>query len=74
MARQRPSRRRRCSPPTACVWSGLPLDALTDDGVDAEALFSPPFRQMVDRLAQHRAPDQPMAHAEAWLMPLVRAA
>lgn len=53
--------------------TGLPLDSLTDEWVDAEALFPPAFRQMVDRLAQQEAPDQLIAHAEAWLIPLVRA-
>lgn len=54
--------------------TGLPLDSLTDDWVDAEALFPPTFRQLVDRLAQHEEPDQLIAHAEAWLMALARAA
>jgi AraC-like DNA-binding protein len=53
--------------------TGLPLDTLTDDWVDAEALFPPSFRQLVDRLAQHEEPEQLIAHAEAWLMPLVLA-
>jgi AraC-like DNA-binding protein len=54
--------------------TGLPLDVLTDDWVDAEALFPPAFRQVVDRLAEHEEPGQLIALAEAWLMPLVRAA
>jgi AraC-like DNA-binding protein len=53
--------------------TGLPLDSLTDEWVDAEAVFPPAFRQMVDRLAQHDEPDQLIAHAEAWLIPLVGA-
>lgn len=53
--------------------TGLPLDSLTDAWVDAEALFPPSFRQLVDRLAQHEEPGQLIAQAEAWLMPLVRA-
>ncbi|MFN7692989.1 MAG: helix-turn-helix domain-containing protein [Burkholderiales bacterium] len=53
--------------------TGLPLDTLTDDWVDAEALFPPSFRQLVDRLAQHEEPEQLIAHAEAWLAPLVHA-
>jgi AraC-like DNA-binding protein len=54
--------------------TGLPLDALTDEWVDAEALFPPTFRQLVDRLAQHEEPHELIAHAEAWLTPLGQAA
>lgn len=53
--------------------TGLPLDSLTDDWVDAEALFPPSFRQLVDRLAQQEEPHQLIAQAEAWLLPLVQA-
>ena len=53
--------------------TGLPLDTLTDQWVDAEALFPPSFRQLVERLAQHEAPEALIAHAEAWLTPQVLA-
>lgn len=53
--------------------TGLPLDTLTDEWVDAEVLFPPKFRSFVDRLAQHEEPGQLIAQAEAWLLPLVQA-
>jgi AraC-like DNA-binding protein len=53
--------------------TGLPLDALTDEWVDAESLFPPSFRHLVDRLAQHENPAELIAHAEAWLTPLAQA-
>lgn len=53
--------------------TGLPLDTLTDEWIDAEGLFPPSFRQLVDRLAQHEDPAALIAHAEAWLLPRVQA-
>ena len=53
--------------------TGLPLDDLTDEWIDAEALFPPSFRPLVDRLTQHESPAQLIADAEAWLMAQVLA-
>ena len=52
--------------------TGLPLDALTDQWMDAEALLPPSFSRLVDRLAQLDSPEALIAHAEAWLLPLAR--
>ncbi|MFG6464192.1 helix-turn-helix domain-containing protein [Roseateles sp. DXS20W] len=49
--------------------TGLPLDELTDAWVDAEQVFPPGFRALVDRLAQHDDPAALIALAEAWLLP-----
>lgn len=49
--------------------TGLPLDELTDAWVDAEQVFPPSFRALVDRLAQHDDPAALIALAEAWLLP-----
>lgn len=49
--------------------TGLPLDELTDAWVDAEQVFPPVFRALVDRLAQHDDPAALIALAEAWLLP-----
>lgn len=49
--------------------TGLPLDELTDAWVDAEQVFPPGFRALVDRLAQHDDPATLIALAEAWLLP-----
>lgn len=53
--------------------TGLPLDALTDQWVDAEALLPPSFSRLVDRLAEQDSPQALIAHAEAWLTPLAQA-
>ncbi|MBL8277105.1 MAG: AraC family transcriptional regulator [Pelomonas sp.] len=49
--------------------TGLPLDSLTDEWVDAEGVFPASFRALVERLAQHEDPGELIAHAEAWLLP-----
>ena len=53
--------------------TGLPLDRLTDEWIDAESLFPPSFRQLVERLAQHEQPEPLIAQAEAWLLTQVMA-
>lgn len=49
--------------------TGLPLDTLTDEWVDAEQVFPASFRALVDRLAQHEDATLLIAQAEAWLLP-----
>lgn len=53
--------------------TGLPLDTLTDDWLDAEALFPADFRALVERLAQLDDAGQLIAQAEAWLMARAKA-
>lgn len=48
--------------------TGLPLDGLTDEWVDAESVFPPSFRPLVDRLAQFEDAGQLIAETEAWLL------
>lgn len=49
--------------------TGLPMDSLTDEWVDAEQVFPASFRALVDRLAQHDEATELIAQAEAWLLP-----
>lgn len=49
--------------------TGLPMDSLTDEWVDAEQVFPASFRALVDRLAQHDEATELISQAEAWLLP-----
>ena len=53
--------------------TGLPLDGLTDEWIDAESLFPPSFRALVDRLAQFEDAGRLIAETEAWLLAQVLA-
>jgi AraC-like DNA-binding protein len=48
--------------------TGLSLADLTDEAIDAEAVFPPDFRGLVDRLAETEAPKAMIALAEDYLL------
>lgn len=54
--------------------TGLPLDQLTDTWVDAESVFPPSFRHLVDELTPLDDPARLIAAAERWLAALVQSA
>ncbi|MFG6467819.1 helix-turn-helix domain-containing protein [Roseateles sp. BYS87W] len=53
--------------------TGLPLNPLTNDCLDAEAVFPASFRHLVERLAQHDTAAPWIAEVEAWLLTQVSA-
>jgi AraC-like DNA-binding protein len=48
--------------------TGLSLDTLRDDWVDAEAVFADDFRRMVDQIEDHDDAATMIAIAESWLL------